>query len=353
MDIDTRLAECDPARHVPLGGPESAEATRLYQRITRDAGPSRRRVGTRHRIAIGAVAGAAAAGLVAGVTLASLPSPASPGQAGPHAAATPPLELAAAIAARQPAGQVPGAGQFLYSKVLLSGVPGSAIPAGTATVQAWLTGDGHGRYAAHVCAPGCSTLAGEIPGAKSHGGNTVTTPFAVWGFPLVSPDSVASLPDSPGALMPVLKEYATHELPSYPGELGIVETAGSFLATAASPPVRAALYRLVEQLPGVRNLGRVTDKLGRSGSAVGFTSQGLEEELIYDPATSAVLETETVVAAPGGVHQALKPASVMRKLSPQQRAKLTLDWPHGEVLSTVVYAASGVVNSGTATNPAG
>ena len=352
MDLDTRLAECDPARHARLGGPESAAADRLYRQITRPARtPAPARRDTRRRIVVGAVAGAAAAGLAVGVTLASLPGAASPGTAGQHPAAAGPLELVAKVAARQAADQSPGAGQFLYSKLLLSGVPGSAIPAGTATVQAWLTGDGHGRYAARVCTPGCATLAGAIPGSKDRG-DTAATPYAVWGFPLVSPGSVAGLPDSPAALMPVLTRYATQEFPSYPGELGIVETAGSFLATAASPAVRAALYRTVEQLPGVQDLGRVTDRLGRSGIAVAFTSRGLREELVYDPATSAVLQTETVVAAPGGLHLPLKPASVMKKLSPRERENLTLNWPHGEVLSSVVYAASGVVNSDTATSPA-
>ncbi len=47
-------------------------------------------------------------------------------------------------------------------------------------------------------------------------------------------------------------------------------------------------------MPGIQNLGRVTDRLGRTGWAFGLTQSGLREEIIYDPATSAVLEEETV-----------------------------------------------------------
>jgi hypothetical protein len=39
----------------------------------------------------------------------------------------------------------------------------------------------------------------------------------------------------------------------------------------------------------------MTDRLGRHGIAVGFMDSGMRYELIFDPATSAVLEATGVV----------------------------------------------------------
>lgn len=246
------------------------------------------------------------------------------------------LELAAETAARQSPDGVPGSGQYLYSKMEMSGVAGSAIPDGTATAQAWLGYNGTGHYQERFCDPGCGRRRGTIH-AASH-------PFALWGFPLISPKSAASLPTSPTALLKSLRFYATSVFSSYPGNLGIVEDAGSFLATAAPPPVRAALYRVVSQLPGIENLGPVSDRLGRTGEAFGLTQGGLREEIIYDPATSAVLEEETVVSKPGGL--------CVGAVGPARPGHCNgFRWVNGEVLSSIVYAASAVVHSSTASAP--
>lgn len=76
--------------------------------------------------------------------------------------------------------------------------------------------------------------------------------------------------------------------------------AGSFLQEGALPKARAAFYRLLGQLPGIENLGPVIDRLGRHGADVGLTIDGNREELIFDPATSAFLEYDSVLVAHGG-----------------------------------------------------
>jgi hypothetical protein len=68
MDLDTLLAEAAPARHLPLDGPDSPAAVRLYQRITQRPAPSR---SLRHsRRTMSALAGVAAAAVAAAVALA-------------------------------------------------------------------------------------------------------------------------------------------------------------------------------------------------------------------------------------------------------------------------------------------
>ena len=77
MDLDTLLAEAAPARRLPLDGPDSPAAVRLYQQITAQppsARPSRR------RFAVPALVGVAAAAMAAAVALALVPgSPARHG----------------------------------------------------------------------------------------------------------------------------------------------------------------------------------------------------------------------------------------------------------------------------------
>jgi hypothetical protein len=90
---------------------------------------------------------------------------------------------------------------------------------------------------------------------------------------------------------------------------------------------RAALYRVIESLPGVANLGPVTDRLGRHGQAVGLVTSGTRDELIFDPASTVVLEEETVAVAP------------------RQSGNNML--PPGTVLQYTVYLREGVVNSDT------
>ena len=78
MDLDTRLTEAAPARRLPLDGPDSPAAVRLYQQITAEP-PSARR-SRRRRLAVPALIGVAAAAVAAAVALALVPgSPARHG----------------------------------------------------------------------------------------------------------------------------------------------------------------------------------------------------------------------------------------------------------------------------------
>ena len=76
MDLDTMLTEAAPARHLPLDGPDSPAAARLYQQIT--AQPPARWASRRSRFALPALIAAAAAAAAAAVVLALMPgSPAA------------------------------------------------------------------------------------------------------------------------------------------------------------------------------------------------------------------------------------------------------------------------------------
>ncbi|GAA3241701.1 CU044_5270 family protein [Actinocorallia longicatena] len=71
-----------------------------------------------------------------------------------------------------------------------------------------------------------------------------------------------------------------------------------------SSGVRAATYRMMAALPGVRSLGEATDQLGRKGHAVTMGADGSKKVLhrvIIDPSTGLPLATEMFTPADGTV----------------------------------------------------
>ncbi|MFG1616003.1 hypothetical protein [Nonomuraea wenchangensis] len=71
-----------------------------------------------------------------------------------------------------------------------------------------------------------------------------------------------------------------------------------------SPTVRAAVYRMLADLPGVQSLGQATDPKGRQGQAFTRTADGLDggmgtSRIILDPETGQSLALESY-ERPGG-----------------------------------------------------
>jgi hypothetical protein len=144
----------------------------------------------------------------------------------------------------------------------------------------------------------------------------------------------ADLPTDSAALEQFIVRHFVY-LPGHSGPEDIGATfdfAGTFLQSGAPPDIRAALFRLIQKLPGIESLGPMTDRLGRHGVGVGFTQYGVRDVLIFNPATSAVLEREGIAVSPS-------------------RISVPPGWTRfstGEVINYTVYKASGVVNSITA-----
>jgi len=89
---------------------------------------------------------------------------------------------------------------------------------------------------------------------------------------------------------------------------------------------------MIQTLPGIQPLGPMTETLGRHGIGVGLTGHGVRDVLIFDPATSAVLEREGIAVDPSQIPV------------PPGAPKLSA----GELIDYTVYKLSGVVNSITA-----
>jgi len=118
--------------------------------------------------------------------------------------------------------------------------------------------------------------------------------------------------------------------PDAPANVALFSAIGDLLRDMPTPPaVRAALYRVAADLPGVTWAGRVRDPAGRVGDAVALNDGSFRYELIFDPATAILLAERVVVTRTDEENQA----------------------PVGTVVGAATYKASGVVNTITATIP--
>jgi hypothetical protein len=318
MDLDMLVAGADPARHADLPGPDSAEAARLYRRITAPA-PRRRRM---RPPALAVAAGLVAAAATVALLLVTLPGSAGRGSAGRGSVAA--ILDAAAVAAGHGAGasQPPGPGQYLYVEDIeargLSNEPTRACPEAPMTARAWVAADGSGRQIGTFPA---RCAAEDFDQSYAKGG----LPWDLYGVV-----QAGTFPTRPKALERAIVRRFEHGH-SRPSATFVY--AATFLNAGSTAALRAALYRVIESLPGVQNLGPATDRLGRHGQAVGLVTGGTREVLIFDPASTVVLEAE-MVAVP-----------------PEQSGNNML--PAGTVLQYTVYVREGVVNSDTPAPSAG
>jgi hypothetical protein len=318
MDLDMLVADADPARHRELDGPGAAAAEQLYHEITRPARPRRWWAGGRWTsrpawpaVVVGTTVLAAAA-VAAGMLTRPPARPAGAGRA-PVAAV---LDAAAVRAGHGAgAGQPPGPGQYLYVKEVvakgLETAPGCA--AAPMTVQAWVAADGSGRQIGTFPAS-CARL--NFDQTYRKGG----LPWWLYGAVQAS-----TLPASPAALQRAIVRRFEHGH-SRPSATFVY--AATFLNAGSPPALRAALYRVIESLPGVQNLGPARDRLGRPGQLIGLVTAGARTELIFDPATTSVLEEETVAVGP--------PQAGNNRL------------PAGTIMQYTLYVHQGVVSSSRA-----
>lgn len=315
-----------------------ASDTQALARLERTSRNRRRAM----RIGIGSVA-------AAGILTAALLLPASSG--GPSAAAASVLRHEAEIAGDQPSTTPIGPGQFMYTsftgtELAIRGFggpqpPGSPPATGPShsfsvllpvTDQMWMAADGSGR---HLQTHGAPTFlsAADRSAWLADGSPPILAPHVysqdtLMGKGQLSGYDLSALPTDPAALLGVLNQRTVESGP--PGNAETFTIIGDLLSQSdASPALRSALYAVAAGLPGVELVGTTTDGAGRSGTAVAYTSRGERYELIFDPSTSALLGTETVVTDP----------SQLRGLNVSV----------GTVIETGTYGESGVVGSDTAT----
>jgi hypothetical protein len=94
---------------------------------------------------------------------------------------------------------------------------------------------------------------------------------------------------------PTLDGIVVRPLPGKNGNTGeLLDAVASLLGTwTLGVRESATLARLLADTEGLRPLGQVTNRLGRSGQAYVYDGSGSRKMLIMDPATGAVLGLET------------------------------------------------------------
>ncbi|WP_433475848.1 CU044_5270 family protein [Spirillospora sp. CA-142024] len=127
-----------------------------------------------------------------------------------------------------------------------------------------------------------------------------------------APD-VRRLPADPQSLRRFL-DRALKQVPGVDPAEWLMSNAQKLGAAPVKPEVRAAMYRLLADSPGIRSLGPVTDPLGRRGDGVARQVRTgdtvVDERLVIDPATGRLLAQESVMVKPGKASGGIKPGTV-------------------------------------------
>jgi hypothetical protein len=102
---------------------------------------------------------------------------------------------------------------------------------------------------------------------------------------------------------------------------GVFGEIGDELRNRPAPStLRAALYRTLALVPGIRLIGPTRDAVGRRGVAASFTHDGLQDELVIDPKTATMLEERSIVADPAKVRVGLPRGATTSRTTYLQRA---------------------------------
>lgn len=282
------------------------------------AKPNRRRV----RVGLAIAATALAVALVVALLIVPTGSPES------SAAAT--LNGVARVAASRPSGPVAHAHEYLYYEMTQGSVQATPVPVGqrsilyryTETLDTWVAPNGSGRqritYAPDTVVLPSQRAEWDTPPPRVIPPTTSDTTFPTTFFgshpvggPLVVPHGTnshyvlsypdtAKFPTQPAALERAIEKYFS-VTPTRRGATSLFFLVGNVLQVGASPALRAALFKLVEQLPGVTPLGRTKDASGRVGTGVALTTPHLRDILVFNPHTSAVLGDLTVTMSSSSV----------------------------------------------------
>ena len=161
-------------------------------------------------------------------------------------------------------------------------------------LRTWIAGDGSTVRVTEVIA---SRFASEAdrrtweeagrPKVPRAGDRTEAMSRAGQGFWL----DLGRIPREPDELLAALRSGQV--VPRPPGDEQVFLLIGELLAQGDAPPdLRASLLEAATGLGDVREVGDVTDALGRGGRALSVDGASLRTQLIFDPATAELLSIE-------------------------------------------------------------
>lgn len=298
-DVIQLLARANPVDAGALADADrSPEAEETLARILATPRRAPRRLRRRWTVALAAGALLAVAGAL--IPAALLPDE----RLGASEAAARELVRAATVAERQrPVALVPGSYAYTKSQsfdlttTVVEGRGFSALIPHTR--EAWIGTDGSGRLRETSGNPiflgSDDRAAWQAAGSPPLRERTSDRRFGPEELHMLD---LASLPTEPDALYERIREQAAAT--DVPTNVEMLVVIGDLLRETAAPPaLRAALYRVAARIEGIELIGRVTDRAGRRGVAVGITSDysgaRTRKILIFDPETSTLLAERTVL----------------------------------------------------------
>jgi len=308
MEQLTRFRE-----HVPVPGDETVARALAELRIAgagtpaKQPAPQRERRDRRRWSVLLAAALAALALVVALPAILPLGGPGAPDPAAANV-----LHDLAQIARHAAAEPAPGPGQYVYMEVMDTQtnlfVSGDAqyrfVYTEPLTQQRWLGVDGSGRFVTTVGQPTFATPQDEATYQAyidSKGAQTDKWTFD-WGRSSVeryapgdlSYRDTSSLPTDVEQLRRLIEDRQIVDGPEGDWETFVLAT-DLIRDSYAGPDLRAALYEVMAQTPGIELVGPTTDAAGRDGIALASTHNGVRNEVVFDRKTAKILEERMVI----------------------------------------------------------
>lgn len=312
-DHDLRLlAAINPAPHAGIArafGPGSRMHARVLAAVDRESPvQARRRAPSRPWVLRGGAVAAAALVAAASVTVVGQhEASASPALAvplpfarGTHAAARAFLLKDAALLARG-ASRPAGSGSVLFTEVqdyspqVAHRHGKTSATVATTVRQIWYAADGSSQVKEFSQAQ--DLIGGDVGGPQAIAGADHTG-WTNW------PDVNAGFPSDPAQIAVRLSAGAQDVDASTRLDV-LKEEAAQHLQTGTATVAQiAGIYQVLAGVSDVFDAGVVTDRIGRTGHAIGLRSHEVEAGnfdatyLIIDPATGQVLQTENVATRP-------------------------------------------------------
>jgi hypothetical protein len=313
------------------------------RRKSRLLSPAARRPRPRRRTMVAV----AVAGLAVAIAVPIVLPGGGTGGADPAAAAL--LHRVALRAAQQPAEPTPGPGQYLYTRSESAGISLYVVGDGTtflfshsSTRQSWIATDGSGRIfetSGTVSFPTKEDRATWIAAGSPDLNENLTLDELFDPGELFYADYI-DLPTDPEELLELIERREISGVGGPNNHWGTFVIIGDLLReTSLQPKVRAALYQIAAEIPGVELVGHVIDGAGRPGVAVAYRHENSDspsrQELIFDPVTAELLGTDEVLIADSTVEvESGGPGAIYGGVGPA-----------GTRTFTTTYLASGVVDS--------
>lgn len=143
-------------------------------------------------------------------------------------------------------------------------------------------------------APPISELSSGETYDRRFGAHGLGPPLEIDGFHQIDLLRLANSPDLLRAAIQAAAEKTANPL-----GYEMLTIVGDVLRESVAPPqLRASLYQLAADIPGIELVGTVTDRAGRRGTAVAAGRGDTRLELIFDPRTSALLAQQEVLVHP-------------------------------------------------------